>query len=62
MFTHRIVADIPRIGSCVIFFEYALRRLPTSGTEKAYSPTAKRVVEFDFSEILESEVVNHELV
>jgi hypothetical protein len=62
MYTHRIVVEIPIYGRVLVFFEYERRRLPTSGTEKAYSPTAKKVVEFDFSEILESEVVNHELV
>jgi hypothetical protein len=32
------------------------------GKEKAYSPTVYNIVEFDFSEILESEITNYELV
>jgi hypothetical protein len=62
MFTHRIVVDVPIYGRVLVFFEYERRRLPNSGTDKAYSPTVRKVIEFDFSEILESEVVNHELV
>jgi len=62
MYTHRIVVDLPIIGRAVIFFEYTLRRLPTKGKEKAYCATTRTVVEFDFSEILESEVTNFELV
>jgi hypothetical protein len=62
MFTHRIVVDIPIYGRVVIFYEYTTRRLPNKGTDKAYCPTVRKVIDFDFSEILESEVVNHELV
>lgn len=62
MYTHRIVADVPNTGRCLVFYEYERRRLPNSGKDKAYSPTVRKVIEFDFSEILESEVQNQELV
>ena len=62
MFTHRIVVEIPIYGRVLIFYEYERRRLPNTGTDKAYSPTVRKVIEFDFSEILESEVVDQQLV
>jgi hypothetical protein len=62
MFTHRIVVYLPIVGLAVVFFECSDRTLPTEGKEKAYSPTVYNIVEFDFSEILESEITNYELV
>ena len=62
MYTHRIVADLPIHGRCVLILEYCRRRLPSSGTEYAYSPTLRRYIEFELSEILESQVSDYELV
>lgn len=62
MFTHRIVVDVPLYGRVLIFYEYVLRRLPNTGTDKAYSPTTRKVIEFAFCDIVESEVIAHELV
>ena len=62
MYTHRIVVYLPAVGLAVVFYDYASRTLPTEGKEKAYSPTLQKVIEFDFSEILESEITNFQLV
>jgi len=62
MYTHRISVDMPNIGRCLVFFEYVLRTLPGSGKAKAYSPTLRNVIEFDFENVVESEVLSQELV
>ena len=62
MYTHSITVNIPVFGLVLVFYEYDRRRLPNTGKDKAYSPTCRKVIDFDFSEILESEVVSHELV
>ena len=62
MYTHRIVVYLPIFGLAVVFYDYNSRTLPTEGKEKAYSPSVHNIVEFDFSEVLESEVTNFQLV
>jgi len=53
---------LPVVGLAVVFYDYASRTLPTEGKEKAYSPSVHNIVEFDFSEVLESEITNFQLV
>lgn len=62
MYTHKINASVESHGNLVIFFEYLLKRLPNSGKERGYCPSLRKIVEFDFSEILGSEVISKELV
>ena len=62
MYTHRITVDLPLYGNCVLFFEYTGRRLPSKGKDRSYCPSLKQVIEFDFSDILESQIVSAELV
>lgn len=62
MYTHRIVADVPIYGSCVVFYECNTETLPTEGTAKAYSPTARKVIEFEFKNVVESLITDKQLV
>jgi hypothetical protein len=62
MYTHRLVVDVPVYGSCVVFYDCNTERLPTEGTAKAYSSTARKVVDFDFGNVVESCITDRQLV
>ena len=62
MYSHRAVAMIKGLGKVVLYFDYPKAKLPIKGVYKAYCADIASIVEFDFQFVVESRIIDKDLV